>query len=76
MNNVRQNIDNPTQWTTFSKLESGTKYCLIDTVVLLPLYWKNQDMISDIRREAQNSTVILLNSIARETYLKNKGLDQ
>ena len=63
------------QWTKFSRLEHNTKYCIVDTVILLPLYWKNPEVIADVKRVASNSTLILLDSVVGETRLKYDGLE-
>ena len=55
----------------FSELKLDAKYCIVDTSVLLPLYWGNPDMIADIKREASDSVLVLLDSLAGETEHKH-----
>lgn len=69
------NSEKVPQWTKFSRLEHNTKYCIADTVILLPLYWSNPEMIADVKRVASNSTLILLRSVVNETRRKHDGLE-
>lgn len=62
-------------WTKISGLEPSTKYCIVDTSVLLPLCWDNPEIIADVKRVASNSSLMLLSSVVNETRLKYDGLE-
>ena len=60
-------------WSTdkFSDLDSKTKYCLVDTMVALPIHQGDPDVITDVKRELHNATLILLKRIVGEAIHKH-----
>ena len=60
-------------WSTdkFSNLDSKTKYCLVDTMVVLPIHQGDPDVTADVKRELHNATLILLKRIVGEATHKH-----
>ena len=59
-------------WSTnkFSSLDSKTKYCLVDTMVVLPIHQGDPDVIADVKHDLHNATLILLKRIVGEATHK------
>ena len=60
-------------WSTgkFSNLDSKTKYCLVDTMVVLPIHQGDPDVIAEVKRELHNATLLLLKRIVGEATHKH-----
>ena len=54
----------------FLSLDSNTKYCLVDTMVLLPLYRGDVDVIFDTRMGLNGAPLVLLRHIVGEAAYK------
>lgn len=57
-------------WDNFLDLDSGTKYCLVDTSALLPLFCGDVDVLRDAKRRFGGATLVLLRPIIHETLHK------
>ena len=55
----------------FLGLDINTKYCLVDTMVLLPLVRGDADVIGDAKRELNGAILVLLRQIVREAARKH-----
>ena len=74
---MRQNFKNST-WNTdgISSLDPGTKYCVVDTMVVLPIHQGDPDVIMNLKQEMHGTTLILLKRIIGEAAHKyGKGED-
>ena len=54
----------------FASLDPSTKYCLVDTMVLLPLVQGDPDVTKDAKLELGGATLVLLNRIVGEAAHK------
>ena len=59
----------------FLDLDPNTKYCLVDTMVLLPLRRGDPDVTRDIKTELNGATLVLLNRIVGEATNKHNELE-
>lgn len=59
----------------FLGLDPGTKYCLVDTMVLLPLRRGDPDVVRDIQTELNGATLVMLNRIVGEATYKRNDLE-
>ena len=57
-------------WDNFSDLDSSTKYCLVDTSALLPIFCNDINVIRDVRRHFGGAILVLLKPIISETFYK------
>ena len=56
-------------------MDPNTKYCLVDTMVLLPLRRGDPDVVRDIKTELNGATLVLLNRIVGEATYKRNNLE-
>ena len=66
---MEQNSNSRTR-DKFTGLDPSTKYCLVDTMVLLPLVHGDLDVIKDVKRELGGAILVLLNKIVGEAAHK------
>lgn len=59
----------------FLGLDPSTKYCLVDTMVLLPLRRGDPDVTRDVKTELNGATLVLLNRIVGEATNKHNELE-
>ena len=59
----------------FLSLDVNTKYCLVDTMVLLPLARGDADVMRGAKQELNGAVMVLLRQIAREAALKRAEQD-
>ena len=59
----------------FLSLDPGTRYCLVDTMVVLPIHQGDPDVIRDARLELHGATLILLDKIISEAVHKHGELE-
>ena len=59
----------------FLGLDPNTKYCLVDTMVLLPLRRGDPDVTRDVKTELNGATLVLLNRIVGEAASKRNELE-
>ena len=59
----------------FLGLDPSTKYCLVDTMVLLPLRRADPDVTRDVKTELNGATLVLLNRIVGEATSKRNELE-
>ena len=62
-------------WGAFLKLDIGMKYCLVDTMVLLPMHHGDKDIIGYVKRNLTNAVLVLLDSIIYEAAYKTAALE-
>ena len=76
MSGVGQNLKKNT-WNKdgFFSLDPRTKYCLVDTMVVLPMQQGDPDVTRDAKRELNGATLILLNRIVGEAAHKHDELE-
>ena len=69
---MRQNFRNNT-WNAdrISSLDSRTKYCIVDTMVVLPIHQGDPDVTMNLKQEIHDATLILLNRIVGEAAHKH-----
>ncbi len=44
----------------FSDLDPATKYCIADTMVVVPMRWGDRDVMAEAKKALSNSTLVLL----------------
>ena len=72
MNEVGQDFKEfSLDWDRFAKLDLGMKYCLVDTMVVLPMRQGNADVLGDAKRELNNAVLVLFDSIVNEAAYKH-----
>lgn len=59
----------------FLGLDPDTKYCLVDTMVLLPVYYEDPDMARDVRSLLGGATLVLLSKVVGEAYFKCRDVE-
>ena len=59
----------------FICLDRNTKYCLVDTMVLLPLSYGDMDVTRDVRRGLNGATLVILTKVAGEASYKYKEIE-
>ena len=62
-------------WDEFSKLDFGTKYCVVDTMVVLPMHQGDVDVLGDVKLELNNAILVLLDRIVIEAVHKHDELE-
>ena len=76
VNKVKQNFKkNAWDGDGFSSLDPRTKYCLVDTMVVLPMQQGDPDVTRDAKQELHGATLILLNKIVSEAAHKHDELE-
>ena len=62
-------------WDAFLKLDIGMKYCLVDTMVVLPMHQGDADVLGVVKRELNNAVLVLPDSIIYEAAHKTVELE-
>lgn len=71
-NGMEQNSPNR---VAFLSLDPNTKYCLVDTMVLLPMYCGDLDVVPEAKRELNGATLVLLNKVVGEAAYKHEEME-
>ena len=58
----------------FIKLDPVMKYCLVDTMVVLPLHQGDADVLGDVKQILNNAILVLLDNIVYEAAYKHVKL--
>ena len=59
----------------FDLLGPSKKYCLVDTMVRLPLCHEDPDLARDVKRKLNDATLVLLGKVAGEAAHKHQELE-
>ena len=62
-------------WDRFTKLDPAMKYCLVDTMVLLPMHQGDKDVVGYVKRNLNNAVLVLLDNIIYEAAHKMAALE-
>lgn len=60
--------------TAFLSLDPNAKCCLVDTMVLLPIYHGDPDVVPEAKRELNGAALVLLNSVVGEAAHKHEEM--
>ena len=75
-NEVKSDFNDTSRgWDAFLKLDPEMKYCLVDTMVLLPMHHGDEDIIGYVKRNLNNAVLVLLDSIIYEAAHKMAALE-
>lgn len=57
----------------FASLDRSAKYCLVNTMVLLPICYGDSDVTHDVRRELNGAALVLLNKVVGGVAYRHGG---
>ena len=75
-NDVKPDFKETAQdWNNLLKLDLEMKYCLVDTMVVLPMHQGDADVLGDVKLGLNNAILVLLERIVSEAAYKHDELE-